>query len=229
MKVIILAAGKGSRIAGLTAGKPKCLLKLGNETILEREIRILNECGISKDDIFVVGGYKYQELQQVTDNIIVNDCYDTKDNSYSLALALKAVQDDVLIMDSDLCFDKELVQEILNDSHQNILMSKCSSDLEESTGIVCDNDMRVSAIGKQYMNTGYVYISIFKICKEIIPDLIKELLTESSEKTWYPLAITKLCEKYQFYNLTTVQRWHEIDFEEDYRETLKMFEIGVSK
>lgn len=226
MKAVILAAGKGSRLGEYTKGSPKCLLKLGSESVLSRELRLLQESGIRKEDIFVVGGYKYEELEPIVPNLIINPCYDTKDNSYTLGLALKTVNDDdVLILDADLCFEKELLMEIIRDEHENVLMSKKSEDLEESTGIVVGEDGYVKAIGKQYCDTGYVYISIFKIGKNTIKPFREALLTEKSEKTWYPLAITEICDEYRFVNRETLQKWHEIDFVEDYLETLQMFQL----
>lgn len=226
MKAIILAAGKGSRLGQYTKGKPKCLLMLGQESILSREIRILQECGLSKEKIYVVGGYRYELLKSVCPNLMYNPYYEIKDNSYSLGFALEKVfDDDVLVLDADLCFDKEVILEIINDVHENVLLSKKSKDLEESTGIVTDKSGKVMAIGKEHLNTGYVYISIFKIGKNTISDFRKVLLTEKSENTWYTLAITKICKKHPFYNLATEKRWHEIDFAEDYVETLKMFQL----
>lgn len=226
MKAIILAAGQGKRLGKYTEGKPKCLLPLGQETVLSREIRILQECGLKKENIYVVGGYRSELLESIAPNLIYNSCYDTKDNSYSLGLALKTVfDDDVLILDADLCFDKEVILEIMCDQHENVLLSKKSTDLEESTGIVTEQSGRVTAIGKKYLNTGYVYISIFKVGKKTIPDFKNALLAEKSERTWYPLAITEICEKHPFYNLVTEQKWHEIDFVEDYLETLDMFQL----
>lgn len=227
MKAIILAAGKGSRLGKYTEGKPKCLLALGEESVLSREIRILQECGLKAGDIYVVGGYKYKLLEPIAPNLIYNSEYDTKDNSYSLGIAMEAVpKDDILILDADLCFEKELILEILNDPHENVLLSKEAADMKESTGIVAEESGRVKAIGKQYHNTGYVYISIFKIGKEVVSELMKILLSERSEHTWYTYAITEMCGENAFYNKVTKQKWHEIDFIEDYIETLEMFQLG---
>ena len=227
MKAIILAAGKGSRLGEYTGGKPKCLLMLGQESILSREIRILKECGVPETNIYVVGGYNCELLEPIAPNLIYNAQYETKDNSYSLGLALETVwDDDVLVLDADLCFDKELLLEIIHDTRDNVLMSRRASDLEESTGIVTGESERVKAIGKQYRNTGYVYISIFKIGKSTIPELRIKLLAEKSVRTWYTLAITELCETRPFYNRVTEQRWHEIDFPQDYLETIELFQLG---
>ncbi len=202
------------------------MLKLGNETILSREIRILQEVGISKENIYVVGGYKYELLLDVSPNIIINELFDIKDNAYSLGLALESVfDDDVIILDADLCFEKELLLQIINCPHKNVLLSKLSDDLHESTGIRISDKNTVNAIGKQYKNTGYVYISIFKIAKEIIVNFRENLLEDRNSKTWYTSALTKLCDKHKFYNLVTNRKWHEIDFIEDYDKTKQMFNL----
>lgn len=52
---IILAAGRGSRMKGLTGDRPKCLLKLGGETLLRWQEKALNSAGI--DHIHIVRGY----------------------------------------------------------------------------------------------------------------------------------------------------------------------------
>nr|WP_320193021.1 NTP transferase domain-containing protein [uncultured Desulfobacter sp.] len=226
MKAIILAAGRGKRLEQHTKGLPKCLLKLGNEAILSREIRLLQEAGISKKNIYVVGGYKYEQLLDVSPNLIINELFDVKDNAYSLGLALESVfDDDVIILDADLCFEKELLLQIINCPRKNVLLSIASGDLHESTGIKLSDDNTVKAVGKQYKNTGYVYISIFKIAKEIIVDFREKLLENRSSETWYTLAITQLCDTHKFYNLVTNSKWHEIDFIEDYHQTKQMFNL----
>jgi len=49
MKAVILAAGVGSRLGELAKNTPKCLIKIGEKTILERNIDILVNNGIKKE------------------------------------------------------------------------------------------------------------------------------------------------------------------------------------
>lgn len=224
MKAILLAAGQGKRLGKYTQGKPKCLLSLGVETVLSREIRLLTEVGILPEDIYVLGGYKAELLRDAALNLIVNEDYHKFENSYSLGYALQHVPlDDVVIMDTDLCFDKELLADVLEDEHRNLVLSRISKDEDESTGILTNDDGRVEGIGKNYANTGYVYLSIFKVSRDVIPDFTKALLSEKNIHTWYTPAITDICHKYYFYNLVTEKKWHEIDFVEDYLATKALF------
>jgi len=43
MKVIMLAAGVGKRMSAVTDVIPKCLIKIGEKTLLERHLEIIKE------------------------------------------------------------------------------------------------------------------------------------------------------------------------------------------
>jgi choline kinase len=61
MKAIILAAGRGSRLAGLTDDQPKCLISVGGISLLERQLKALRKAGIV--DIGLVSGYLAHRIQ----------------------------------------------------------------------------------------------------------------------------------------------------------------------
>lgn len=227
MKVILLAAGQGKRLGEYTHGKPKCLLPLGDETVLSRELRLLQIAGIDNENIYVLGGYKADMLKEIAPNLIINPDYDRYENSYSLGYALQRVPyDDVLVMDTDLCFEESLLSDVLADRHDNLVLSRLSEDMEESTGIDTDENGWVRGIGKNYHHTGYVYMSIFKVCKEALLDFTAALMDEKNIHTWYTPAITDICKRHLFFNLVTDKKWHEIDFIEDYLKTKSMFGLG---
>ena len=83
---IILAAGLSSRFAPISYEKPKGLLKVRGEVLIERQIRQLQEAGIN--NITVVVGYKkgyffYLESKFGV-SIVVNNEYATRNNNASL-------------------------------------------------------------------------------------------------------------------------------------------------
>ena len=63
MKAIILAAGTGSRMKGLTSSKPKCLLELHNNSIIEHQILLLNKFGIFNID--VITGFESDKIKEI--------------------------------------------------------------------------------------------------------------------------------------------------------------------
>jgi len=60
MKAVILAAGRGSRMKGLTEERPKCLVELHGKPLLDWQLEALREAGI--DDISIVTGYRRELL-----------------------------------------------------------------------------------------------------------------------------------------------------------------------
>lgn len=88
---VIMAAGMSTRFAPLSYEKPKALLKVKGELLIEREIEQLQDAGIS--DIIVVTGYMKEKLFYLEDKygvkIVVNEDYYRYNNPSTLMLVLK--------------------------------------------------------------------------------------------------------------------------------------------
>ena len=110
----------------LTKNTHKSLAILNDgETILERQIRILSECGI-KDFVITTGPYenkikevclKYTEL---TFNFVHSDLFDSTNYIYSFYLTKDFLNDDFLLLHGDLVFNKHLVLDILSNPNKSI-------------------------------------------------------------------------------------------------------------
>ena len=61
-KAVILAAGRGTRMQGLTAELPKPMLPAGGRPILERQLERLVEAGYSQ--ALIVTGYRAETMRQ---------------------------------------------------------------------------------------------------------------------------------------------------------------------
>ena len=83
---VIMAAGISSRFAPLSYEKPKGLFEVRGEILIERQIRQLQEAGIT--DITVVVGYMKESFFYLEDmfgvNIVVNPTYATRNNNGTL-------------------------------------------------------------------------------------------------------------------------------------------------
>ena len=87
---VIMAAGMSSRFIPISLEKPKGLLTVRGEVLIERQIRQLKEAGIRK--IILVLGYKKEAFFYLEDKfediiIVVNPKYDIKNNTFTLYLA----------------------------------------------------------------------------------------------------------------------------------------------
>jgi len=111
MKAIILAAGKGSRLGMLTNDKPKCMLKLFNETLIEKQIKIFHSYNIN--DITIVTGYRSEVIDIPDVNYVKNKNYETSNINESLFCALEPSSSPVLVTYGDIIFEQKIIQQML--------------------------------------------------------------------------------------------------------------------
>ena len=112
MKVIILAAGMGKRMGGLTRKIPKCFLKINGQPIILRLINQLRSLGIK--DISIVTGYKSHMFKFKNVNLFYNKNYKLTNMVYSLTKAKKKLKDDTLIIYSDIILSKKILERMVN-------------------------------------------------------------------------------------------------------------------
>ncbi|NLI05118.1 MAG: phosphotransferase [Actinomycetaceae bacterium] len=83
---VIMAAGLSSRFAPISYERPKGLLRVKGEILIERQIRQLREAGVK--DIAVVVGYKQEQFfyleEKLGVDIIVNAEYRTRNNNSTI-------------------------------------------------------------------------------------------------------------------------------------------------
>ena len=86
---IIMAAVTASRFAPLSYEKPKALIEVRGEVLIERQIRQLRDAGI--EEIVVVTGYKAEQFEYLRDKygvvLVHNPDYLTRNNHASIHVA----------------------------------------------------------------------------------------------------------------------------------------------
>ena len=111
MKVIIIAAGTGTRLGKEVSKLPKALLEVNNQTILSHQISILKKIGVS--EIVVITG-PYAEKFPSIDVTYVNDRdHDEHDILGSLIVAKDYIEGDTVITYSDILFDAITLEQII--------------------------------------------------------------------------------------------------------------------
>ena len=103
MRAIILAAGMGTRLRPITLTTPKSLIKIGNETLIERQIHFLREKGI--DEIIIVTGHLAEKFEFLKDKyqvtLVHNDKYAIYNNFYTMYL-VKQYLSNTYVIDADI-------------------------------------------------------------------------------------------------------------------------------
>ena len=111
MKVIILAAGRGTRLGHHTKEIPKGLVDVNGKSIIERQIELFEKNGIT--DIVIVRGYKKEKFCWDNVTFIDNEDFANNNQLASLVLAQNMVSGNVLILFGDLIFEQTILDQIL--------------------------------------------------------------------------------------------------------------------
>ena len=113
MKVLILAAGIGSRL-GL--GTPKVLVKVGGKSILEHHADSLMHLGLKPVDVTVVTGYMSDEVSDACHSLGMNTLKNPlwrNPGTYSSFAVLPPLREPLLILHGDLVWEAGLADSIL--------------------------------------------------------------------------------------------------------------------
>ena len=228
---IILAAGVGSRIRPLTDNCPKSLLKVGEETILNRMLENIQANGIH-EVVFVLGYLEEQikshvknEFPSLNTHFIRNDLYAETNTGYSLMLALDLIKDSAFVkFDADVVFENEILENLLDCQYADCLCVDKNINLDaEEIKVIIGDDNRVVKASKTVnpKDAAGESIGIEKISSKTAKLLLKELQIMMDDKKnyqeYYEGAYERLIDKnIPFYALDiSGSKWTEIDTKED--------------
>jgi len=215
MKGIILSAGRGSRIGG----KSKGLLPIDGKPLIQHQVDGLRDAGI--DDIYVVVGHKADEFPELNVKYIYNDNYATKENSYSLFLALKEVgESSVVILDGDVMYDYRLFQSLYDTNVSFYYIDTSIARKPGDVGIDSKDLLVVNSVGKDKtygVGCGITYLSYCFVNK------LFAHMKDSKFDTWWINYVNEIIDDDLFYRIVEYP-WAEIDTEEDYKKAKNIFE-----
>lgn len=114
MRVLILAAGRGSRMTGLTAELPKCLVPFQGAPLLEWQLKSLHAAGIPLDRIAAATGYRSELIESRIPKTFRNADWASTNMIASLLGAEEWFRsdEDVLVAYSDIVYSPACVRAI---------------------------------------------------------------------------------------------------------------------
>ena len=110
MNAIILAAGMGSRLGPVTEDIPKGMIKLFEKSLLEMQIDVFKQCGIS--DITIVTGYLREKITFPGINYVENKNFSLTNINESLFCAKEKFETESLILYSDIIYEKKIIEKL---------------------------------------------------------------------------------------------------------------------
>lgn len=181
MKAIILAAGRGSRLAPITDTIPKCMVEYNGRSLISTIIDVFNSAGIS--DISIVGGYKIDVLKVHLEGRGIryyeNKEYAKTNMVYSLFCAVPEMIDDVIISYSDIIYSKEVIRKLINESSPIAVVTdkgwidlwklRMDNPLDDAESLKLDSQINIIELGRKTTNYSDIsgqYIGLIKIRKD---------------------------------------------------------------
>ena len=231
MDAIILAAGMGKRLKGLTKDKTKCMISVNGVTLIERMLTQLD--GLNLGKIILVVGYQSDKLKEFISTLdintkieyVCNEVYDRTNNIYSLFLARDYLEgSDCLILESDLIFDDGILEDLLNDPRPNLaVVAKFESWMDGTVVTIDDNKKIVSFLSRDQFSFDrvgeyYKTVNIYKFSNEFskhfyIPFL--EAYIKALGSNEYYEQVLKVIANFTQSNLQVKrlndENWYEID------------------
>jgi choline kinase len=186
MKALILAAGRGTRLAPLTDDRPKCMIALDGITLLERQLGTLREFGVT--DVTVIGGYHGESIESTGVPTVINREYARSNMVYTLFCAshLMDGSSDMIIAYGDIVYEPRVLKALLDcDAPVCVVVDtewrrywqlRMDDPLADAETLKLDALGRVLELGKKPRGYGEIqgqYMGLIKVKKEYVTDLVE--------------------------------------------------------
>ena len=229
MKVVLLAAGKGTRISRFIQDVPKCTLPINGEPLIRRTVKSFLKRGF---DVVVCVGYKYQMVKKSLDGLNVkfyyNPFYAVTNSLGTLWMAKDELNDDVIVMNADVFFDEKIVDSLINNEHNCVLASDSSRCKTGDYFFSSTKSGYLVKYGKDLPleERTSEYVGIVKMLQSFLPKFISkmnELIEDGFYTMWWENAIYSLSDTGE--KILTVDYsglfWSEVDYYDDYERILE--------
>ena len=216
MKAIILAGGENGPIHK-HLDYPKALIRIGDKTIVERQIDLLKKSGLKEQDIVLVTGYKHEMFEMIHPYTILNEDYKKTSNIFGVELAFDNIlktnvsdNDEILILDSDLVFDDELIEDICKSEKKNLLAVReidWYPEIKHEVVLMDDEEkikqMVVPEKGKtldsKYSDKKlFRYVGIMKISGDVAKKFNQKIKELKLKDVWYTVPLVSIISENDF-------------------------------
>jgi choline kinase len=179
MQAVILAAGAGKRLGHLTRNSTKCMVPLNGRRLIEYAFDAIAAAGLTRVTMVVGHGaaevrdFLGDRCQGIEVRYIENPIYAKSNNIYSLLLAKEVMEEeDTILLESDLIFDKGLLQDCLKHESPNVaVVAKFRSWMDGTVTTLTPGSDISGFISKKDMDWAELHryfktVNIYKLSRE---------------------------------------------------------------
>lgn len=249
MRVIILAAGQGTRLRPFTDDRPKCLVELNGRALLHRQLDVLRAAGLT--DIALVGGYRADCLEGQGVEVLHNPRFAETNMVSTLFCAEEWMVEgeDLLIAYGDIIYTPSVLESLLGTEAplaisidrewRRFWSIRMDNPLSDAETLKLDDDNCITELGKKpkdYSEVQGQYMGLIKVRGDQV---------KAFREAWHHLDRTILRDGKDFDNMymtTYLQHlidtgwtaraaftdngWLEVDTVDDLNQYHEMFKSG---
>ncbi len=231
MQALILAAGMGRRLGGLTHDKTKAMVEVNGKSLIARMLEAIAGAGIRKT--IIVTGHGAAGLRAFVDKnrgdldiiFVDNPLYETTNNIYSLWLARSHLEaDDTLLLESDIIFEPEVLREVVQSPARNLAVVAKFEPWMDGTVTILDPDENIVDIvpkglfkwadADNYYKTVNIYKFSSDFAKRFYLPFLNAYITSFGRSKYYEQVLTVIT----YLNKSELKahplrgrKWYEID------------------
>src|SRR3989344_3091241 len=249
MKAIIIAAGMGTRLLHLTKDMPKCKVEVKGKAIIEHALEAFKDVGIT--DITIIKGFLGEQIRYYGTKSYYNTDYAHNNILASLFYAEPELNDEILIIYSDIIFEKAILQKaiqakgeiciVVDEDWEKNYVGRTLHPFDQAEKVYF-SDNRIRRIGKHLTvnESNGEFIGMLKLSKkgcEILKETYKDVLEKCEGK---PFQHSKVLQKAYLtdmfqelidrnYDLNPILirgGWREIDTIEDLKRAGGQITLG---
>ncbi len=232
VKALIIAAGRGSRLKGLTKDEPKPLIKLLGLSLVERVILTAKRAGI--DEFVMVIGYLGERIREELGD---GDRYGVKvtyienrewerGNGVSVLKAKELLNEEFVLLMADHLFDVEILHSLLKTRLEGdecvLVVDKRPPDyidLREATKVKVRDD-KIVDIGKRMKEYDAIDCGIF-LCTQSIFKALDESIKDGDETLSGGINVLSRAGRVKAFEIKD-NFWIDIDTKSDYNKAEKI-------
>ncbi|MEK8022418.1 MAG: sugar phosphate nucleotidyltransferase [Candidatus Hydrogenedentota bacterium] len=185
LKAVILAAGRGSRLADQASREPKCLLNIHGHTVMEAIVEAARGAGIHS--FVIVTGYEAEAIRRelgdgsrlgVQIEYVHNDRWNDLANGHSILAARSLIGNRFVILMSDHVFESTMLRELLDAPPPErgcVLLTdpriESIFDIGDATKVRTDGEGRIVSMGKDLEDYDAVDTGIFLATRDLLDAL----------------------------------------------------------
>ena len=215
----------GTRLNPMTNTLPKCLISVGGELLIDRQIAALQKVGV--EEFIVVTGHREKQVRRHLDDrakCISNPDFKTTNSINSLYMAREELVEDMFLLNCDLVFHSEILNRMLESGKPNVIAVDSFINREPGEmNVEINGKNQITEISKDLdPNKSHAQsVQIVKFSAEgavAIRDSVTQLILSENKDAFPTLAFNTLINSGELYAQEVGDLpWGEIDCPSDYK------------